>query len=653
MDLNATVSATHAAAAACRPLKHHLMNVSAAASQGRSVDASLGALAAAVSAVESATDAAEAAATAAAAGFAAEMEETGIHPLDYGPATEPATDDARYETVDRRNQETFGKDEPNRDAGYKTEDRRNREAFGKDEPHREASAEPDAPDMERADPSYQTSNQAGNPTDLDTNVGPADVHEGHMRYDQPSWHDVTHNHEDLVTESYALKAPLQIPSSSTPSPKRRVTSMDTPMENEPPPIIIKDTEHLQTESGRRVSTRMKSKSNEIVRLGKRMTRIFELGTADSQVQKKGQIESAIEEETEVEDVTLPVLPPPKVSSEAPLGGAFRDAQNEILETKEEEGAKHQESQEQEANRKRSVRDVEANHQESQELGAKRKRSAKSTASGLSNNGDDEDGRAEKDLSVTETPCRPRAAKLVAQRLCAPRKRHRAGSLRSRKQSPRDDEQDDEDDADFETNENDAETDDEDIGEDTDVEEELLLISGEKAGKGGRKADTAVSAEHPLVLAHGTVETAISKVPDDMSGWKLVPGMVIKASILEECMMLHAQQNHNEVLVAILALQTSQYWSYRCHCHGTAPKPADGRVRTKSKKCKCAWRICFRVVNEKETLEAKSRALHPDNRRPAQIAVALLQVNSVHEQHTGHTPEPYIRGIGVKSGIKYR
>lgn len=546
------------------------------------MDAALGALAAAVSAVESATEAAAAAASAAAAGFAAEMTETGIHPLEYGHAVED-------------------------EAGYETDDRRNEQAIDCDEPHREAPTEPLAPDMGRAAPSYQTSNQGGTPVNLRTHDGPADVHVRHVRTDQPRWHDVPDNREEIMNDSYALKAPLHIPFSSNPSPNR-VTRIHTPLANEPPPTIGKQEENFQPESERRVSTRTKNKRNNLARigapLGTERSQIFDLDTGDSQFQKKSQSKSGEQQEDEIKDELLQALPPPNLSSTAIPDESLGEGRIGIEAKEEEKGT---------------------DLQGPRDLGGKRRRSGKSAILSTNNDGDEDDGSAGENLSTTDTPCRPRAAKLVAQRLCAPRKRHRPGSLRSRP-LPGDDEQNDEDDADLETNENDAETDDEDAEdaeEDSDVEEEL-------------------------VLAHGTVETAISKVPEDMSTWKLVPGMLIKASILEECMMRHAQENHNEVLVAILALQTSQYWSYRCHCHGTAPKPAEGRARTKSKKCKCAWRLCFRVVNEKETLEAKFKASHPDDRRPAQIAVALLQVNSVHEEHTGHTPEPFIRGMGVKS-----
>lgn len=597
------------------------------------MDSALAALAAAVSAVESATDAAAAAASAAAAGFAAEMNETDMHPLEYGVGN-------------------------HHEAGYdEAEERPGEPTVGKDELHLEASAEPNEgqPGTEGTAPSYQPSKHDGNPDNVGARDGHGDVHVRHMHYDQPRWHDMKYGQDHsghFMNDSYDMKAPLQAPNPSpdNPSPKR-VTRIHTPLDIEPPEIPGIENENMHPEMGRRVSSRTKSKMNNLIRLGRERSRLFELGVPDSEPQRESAPEAGSEQVMEIEEAILPLLTPAKVPSTARNAVEIDDAILPLLPpvkfpcSPPPDGTHGDEHADEEAKGEEEETGLDGH-----DLRGKRKRDGKATSgpSSTKNGYDENENNNEGKLSGLETPCRPRAAKLVAQRLCAPRKRHRAEAFRA-KVKLCNDEQDDEDDEDFETNENDEETDDEDDeagGEDLD--EDVSHKSNKKNGKGGKKAaPSAAAAEHPLVVAHGTAKTAITKVPEDMSGWKLVPGMLIRASILEEFMIQHAQQNRNEVLVAILALQTSQYWSYRCHCHGTAPKPADGRVRSKSKKCKCGWRLCFRVVNEKETLDAKSKASHPDNRRPAQIAVALLQVNSVHEEHTGHVPEPYVRGMAVK------
>lgn len=140
------------------------------------------------------------------------------------------------------------------------------------------------------------------------------------------------------------------------------------------------------------------------------------------------------------------------------------------------------------------------------------------------------------------------------------------------------------------------------------------------------------------------ENIMSVVPSDLSLTQVAPGMVLRASILKEFMSKLANERYGEMLDAVLALQTSTYWSLRCDRHGTPPQSSK-KTKTKSKKCNCEWRLCMRVVNEQEVIAAKSKA-NKEDEREAQIEAAIVHVNSFQPNHTGHSAEPYRRGPGI-------
>lgn len=604
MDLTATVCATSAASAACKPLKHHLLVVSAASSAGRSLAAPLAAMSAAVSAVESATEAASAAASAAAAGFAAEMTDPVMNPLEYSPRDK---DMAEYA-----------------EEGYGEHGQPRRETYGPQESSERRTQDPLRTTQHRK--------HFGSLKKGDLSGDNRDAGLQHMHYES-AWQGAraapapTENRH-ILDDSFELKAQLE--DAPGPSPQRK-TYFHAPLDNEKLEVSAQHEESIPVHdevrpvTERRVSSRTKNKMSNIVRLGRERARLIQTSNPDSHPQKDSYQQK----------------PADDWSIEAPLGET-----QEILPALSPQAASEGETPEtsplctDNATSEGQAQQFKAKTDADSLVGEKRKRGDKVLAPTFKKDaGNTAATKAEK-VKVNETPCKPRAAKLIAQRLvCAPRKRRRTDATRSAPAAVGDEDDDnDTSDADFESNIDDAETDDDD-----DEENEDPGVSTNSSAKGYKAGSQDV--EDKELLKYGTPEKAIRAVPTNMSKMKLVKGMIIKASVLFDFMNRYANEKNNQVLEAVLALQTSQYWSLRCHCHGTAPRPTNGRSRSKSKKCKCGWRVCFRVVNEKETLEVKAAApRHDGAKRDAQIAVALLMINSVHEKHTGHDPEPFLRGL---------
>jgi hypothetical protein len=678
MDLTATVCATSAAAAACKPLKHLLLTVSAASSSGRSLARPLAALAAAVKAVETSTDAAAAAASAAAASFAAELADDAMHSsevvatrngFDEYKVTE--NDTARQHAVDVNRAfvagcEQFGRSElrvpseyPEIQSDEKLQGRPQGQYAGSE--FREYQLA-DVPSTDNQCTEYKQSwqeerNQA--------QAAPASTAE--PVYENGKKQNILHEQRGAVKEGSVRLNTVQLEQTVGPSPKR-ATLFHSPLARSETQSVADGKIDSQFEIEHRVSSRTKSKMSSLLRRGLHRQRLFERDQSHARPQNTlwrthdGLLTCRrLEERQDHGARNFSVDNPPALSdpghglannigdvddSDARSGhrsdaGGDDDGDETVFESEEQERCRQKETNAAQEGKKRPA-DV-ALAQEGEVDAREIKDSAKV-----------EEGDAK------QTPYRPRAAKLVAQRLvCAPRKRRRSDSdgatiLAADNKHKDNDKDDEKDDADFVSND-DSETDDDDddidIDEDDDDDDDdvntgegrrVPLSSG--LGKANSRDDAAIK-QHPLVLKHGSTETAMSVVPKDISQMSLVSGMVIRASILFDVMQRHANENRNEMLEAVLALQTSQYWSLRCHRHGRAPRAGAG-ARSKSKKCNCRWRVCFRVVNEADVLAAKDRASRGRDgaQREAQIAAALLMINSVHDEHTGHKPEPFLRGL---------
>jgi hypothetical protein len=217
----------------------------------------------------------------------------------------------------------------------------------------------------------------------------------------------------------------------------------------------------------------------------------------------------------------------------------------------------------------------------------------------------------------------------------------SGSQLGRKRKMESD--DDDMDYDYRTGETDTEDESEDDSEagaannlGTRVREVSKARTKSSAGGGG----AIKRLQHPLVMKHGSAATAVDCIPDDATDLDLVPGMYIRASILFDYVTALSNKVYEECLEAVLAIQTSQYWTLRCVCYG--------RPQTKvkrSKKCQCGWRVTMRVANISATSNAKERVGEADQRE-AQMQAAILRINSFLPIHTGHQPAPY--GSGAMS-----
>jgi hypothetical protein len=204
--------------------------------------------------------------------------------------------------------------------------------------------------------------------------------------------------------------------------------------------------------------------------------------------------------------------------------------------------------------------------------------------------------------------------------------------------------DDEMDEDYRTGETDTEDESEDDSEagaasnlGTRVREVSKARTKSSAGGGG----AIKRLQHPLVIKHGSAATAVDCIPDDATELDLVPGMYIRASILFDYVTALSNKVYEECLEAVLAIQTSQYWTLRCVCYG--------RPQTKvkrSKKCQCGWRVTMRVANISATSNAKERVVEGDQRE-AQMQAAILRINSFLPIHTGHQPAPYGSGAAAR------
>jgi hypothetical protein len=166
--------------------------------------------------------------------------------------------------------------------------------------------------------------------------------------------------------------------------------------------------------------------------------------------------------------------------------------------------------------------------------------------------------------------------------------------------------------------------------------------------------------HPLVIKHGTEETALSVAPEDLSQIELVSGMLIRGTILREFLQRHALENRSEEMEAALDLRHQDVWTLRCQHLGEGPhRDVFGFSKCGDSSCNCRWSVSLYVLNETEVQAAKAGASREcevarsdsedtENAQfDAQIAAALLLVGYVDEAHmllgsAGHAPEPFLR-----------
>jgi hypothetical protein len=616
MDLTATVCAASSAAAACKPLRHHLIAVSAASSSGKSLIAPLAALSAAVSAVERATEAASEAAGAAAAGFAAEMAAFPSVPSLMPVAR--ARSDAEF-----RAHSSSGKAPNVVQPGHRCRRRRQYSPppeFAAVRAGGRNFEEPRQPCGDEADPTRQ----------------PCDVHASHpVEHASPEQHyedrQTYHQRDQITPQRYQAMEhappPNHLPRSVGEAseeagglPPHTNVLADTLRRpelwaedvggdgQEPPP------DHAQNQPVPKVDRLLRARME-----SKLLQKLVERGrTKEKMSSLAPRVTPARRSHRESLPGLRPLEPAPRgVAGAATLEGdddgddlvGYRSAE---IDAGAAEPARHAELESDafELGRRDGAEDSRV----------RASASASTDAAGTA------PGRF---------PYKARAAKVRAQSCLAPRKRRRTDS----------DSEDDERDGDF------VETSDEEEDEDDDEDEGEEGDEYQEDGEDEQPEDTAAGVKHPLVLQHGTVATAICAVPTSMKGTELVAGMTVRASVLFEYMNKLANDVYEEMLDAVLALQTSQYWSLRCHRHGRPPAASSkgaNRTKGKSKKCNCEWRLCMRVVNEEETLTAKKRA-PAEEERDAQIAVAVLRINSFHPNHTGHDAEPFLRGPGIDAG----